>query len=240
TTFGSLDMLINNAAQTIRYPAEYYMPLVRQEQAYLEKHREVLNLIANKTPVTQELKTLEYGQNESTEVQLNRFGQPIDFREKTSWNSNLDEISLHELIEVNLINQLAPYYLVKELKPALLKSAFREKFIINVTSSEGMFSYTAKTSFHPHTNMTKAALNMMTRTSAGELAEDNIYMSSVDVGWISTGARESLRKEQFEKGYIPPLDPVDGASRILHPIISGINGDPFFGILLKNYKVSFW
>ena len=88
--------------------------------------------------------------------------------------------------------------------------------------------------------MTKAALNMMTLTSAKEFAEDSIYMTSVDVGWISTGAKESLRKKQFEEGYVPPLDSVDGASRIFDPIFLGINGKSIFGVLLKNYKVSAW
>lgn len=111
---------------------------------------------------------------------------------------------------------------------------------MNVTSSEGIFSYTNKTIFHPHTNMTKAALNMMTLTSAKEFANKNIYMNSVDVGWISTGAKESLRKKQFEEGYIPPLDSVDGASRIFDPIIQGIKGNIIFGVLLKNYKKSEW
>lgn len=116
----------------------------------------------------------------------------------------------------------------------------KEKFIINVSSSEGIFSYGNKTIFHPHTNMTKAALNMLTLTSARDFASQQIYMSAVDVGWISTGAKEELRKRQFEKGYIPPLDSVDGAARILHPIAEGINGIPIFGKLLKNYQVHPW
>ncbi|WP_233566102.1 hypothetical protein [Flavobacterium sp. 81] len=147
---------------------------------------------------------------------------------------------MYELVEVNLINQIAPYFLIKELKPLFLNSHFEERFIVNVTSSEGIFSYTNKTIFHPHTNMTKAALNMMTLTSAKEFAVDSIFMASVDVGWISTGAKESLRKKQFEEGYIPPLDSVDGASRIFDPIVDGINGKSIFGVLLKNYKVSQW
>lgn len=126
------------------------------------------------------------------------------------------------------------------MKPLFEYSDFKERFIINVTSSEGIFSYVNKTIFHPHTNMTKAALNMMTLTSAKEFADRNIYMTSVDVGWISTGAKESLRKKQFEEGYIPPLDSVDGASRILDPIIQGIKGNIIFGILLKNYKKTEW
>lgn len=106
---------------------------------------------------------------------------------------------MYELVEVNLINHIAPYFLIKELKPLMKDSSFKEKFIINVTSSEGIFSYDNKTMFHPHTNMTKAALNMMTLTSAKEFEKDQIYMTAVDVGWISTGAKESLRKNSLSK-----------------------------------------
>ncbi|MDR7210514.1 SDR family oxidoreductase [Flavobacterium piscis] len=236
--FDSLDILINNAAQTIKYPDEYYVPLIKKEDQLLEVFKP--NLIANQTAVSKEIKALEYGVEEETEIALTRFGQPVDNREKTSWNSTLEEISMYELVEVNLINQIAPYFLIKELKPLFLNSAFKERFIVNVTSSEGIFSYTNKTIFHPHTNMTKAALNMMTLTSAKEFAADGIFMTSVDVGWISTGAKESLRKKQFEEGYIPPLDSVDGASRIFDPIVAGIKGKSIFGVLLKNYKVSQW
>ncbi|MTH15546.1 SDR family oxidoreductase [Flavobacterium sp. LC2016-01] len=238
--FDTLDILINNAAQTIKYPDEYYLPLIKKEENLLSQFSSDKKLFANKTQVAAEIKALEYGFEEQTEVALSRFGQPVDNRDKTSWNSTLEEISMYELVEVNLINQIAPYFLIKELKPLFLNSGFNERFIVNVTSSEGIFSYTNKTIFHPHTNMTKAALNMMTLTSAKEFAEDSIYMTSVDVGWISTGAKESLRKKQFEEGYIPPLDSVDGASRIFDPIMQGIKGKSIFGVLLKNYKVSNW
>jgi NAD(P)-dependent dehydrogenase (short-subunit alcohol dehydrogenase family) len=238
--FDSLDILINNAAQTIKYPDTYYLPLVHKEDKILETQKGNLSLKPNTTPVSMEIKKLDYDVNESTSVELTRFGLPVDNREKTSWNSTLEEVGLHELVEVNLINQMAPYMLIKELKPLFMQSEFKERFIINVTSSEGIFSYTNKTIFHPHTNMTKAALNMLTLTSGKEFAESNIYMSCVDVGWVSTGAHEELRKKQFEQGYIPPLDPVDGASRIMDPIMEGIAGNYLFGVLLKNYKITSW
>lgn len=238
--FDTLDILINNAAQTIKYPDEYYLPVVRREKEKLMDFKDLQNLIPNCTEISHEMTKLEYAQNEMTQVALTRFGQPVDNREKTSWNSTLEEVSMYELVEVNLINHIAPYFLIKELKPLMKNSSRKEKFIINVTSSEGIFSYENKTVYHPHTNMTKAALNMMTLTSAREFENDQIYMTAVDVGWISTGAKESLRKKQFEQGYIPPLDSVDGAARILHPVIEGINGKCFSGVLLKNYKIHTW
>ncbi|KQM50364.1 SDR family oxidoreductase [Chryseobacterium sp. Leaf201] len=240
SNFNTLDVLINNAAQTIKYPDEYYLSVIRRENKMLAEYKNHKKLFPNATAVSTEIGTLEYACNEETDIALTRFGQPVDNRDKTSWNSTLEEVSLYELVEVNLINHIAPYFLIKELKPLMKNSSFKEKFIINVTSSEGIFSYENKTVFHPHTNMTKAALNMMTLTSAKEFEKDCIYMSAVDVGWISTGATESLRKKQFEQGYIPPLDSVDGAARILHPVAEGIKGNYFSGVLLKNYKVHPW
>lgn len=238
--FDTLDILINNAAQTIKYPDEYYLPIIKREKEKLVEFKDIHTLIPNQTEISSEIAKLEYAYHEETQVALTRFGQPVDNREKTSWNSTLEEVSMYELVEVNLINHIAPYFLIKELKPLMKNSVFKEKFIINVTSSEGIFSYENKTIFHPHTNMTKAALNMMTLTSAKEFENDQIYMNAVDVGWISTGAKESLRKKQFEMGYIPPLDSVDGAARILHPVMEGIKGNYFSGVLLKNYKVHTW
>ncbi|PJJ62594.1 SDR family NAD(P)-dependent oxidoreductase [Chryseobacterium geocarposphaerae] len=240
SNFETLDILINNAAQTIKYPDQYYLPIIKRENEMLVEFKNNKKLIPNTTEISTEIGKLEYAQNEETNIVLTRFGQPVDNRDKTSWNSTLEEISMYELVEVNLINHIAPYFLIKELKPVMKKSAFKEKFIVNVTSSEGIFSYDNKTIFHPHTNMTKAALNMMTLTSAKEFEKDQIYMTAVDVGWISTGAKESLRKKQFERGYIPPLDSVDGAARILHPIVEGIDGNYFSGVLLKNYKINNW
>jgi len=123
----------------------------------------------------------------------------------------------------------------------MLESKQDRRFIINVTSSEGQFSYPNKNSFHPHTNMTKAALNMLTRTSGAALAQDHIYMNAVDVGWVSTGAHEAKRSRLFDELRIPPLDPADGAARILHPIqIIKEGREEWSGILLKNFKIAAW
>jgi NAD(P)-dependent dehydrogenase (short-subunit alcohol dehydrogenase family) len=235
-----LDILINNAAQTIRYPDEYYAPLISAEQTLLGQREKSSRIIENTHLATQETDTDIQTVHEFHE--LNRFGQQVDMRSKTSWNSQLEDITDVELLEVNLINQISPYLLIKDLSPLLKSSPHAsERFVINVTSSEGQFSYENKTEFHPHTNMTKASLNMLTRTSAKEYARDNILMCSVDVGWISTGAKESLRREQFDRGYIPPLDSVDGAARIMHPIIEKMKlGNEYAGKLLKNYIVEEW
>lgn len=238
-TLESIDILINNAAQTIKYPPEYYNSLISRENNLLLNSTNP-NLQENKTPILfnqDYLLPTKYKDN----VPTNRFGQPIDNREKNSWNSTLSEIKLEELLEVNLINHISPYQLISSLKKLMLKSKNKERFIINVTSTEGQFSYYNKTIFHPHTNMTKAALNMLTKTSSHEFIENSIYMTAVDVGWISTGVNETKREKQFDKLNIPPLDPLDGAMRIVHPIDEVLNGNKsLYGVLIKDYKIVNW
>lgn len=238
-TLPCVDILINNAAQTIKYTPEYYQPLIQRE------YRNLLNfhnqkLIENTTPVVLKQEQLLDSASLS-DFKVNRFGQPIDYRAVNSWNSKLEEVGLEELLEVNFINHISPYILISELDSLMTKSSLKEKFIINVTSSEGQFSYANKTIYHPHTNMTKAALNMLTRTSAADFVKKSIYMNSVDVGWISTGANEEKRSRLFEKLSIPPLDSVDGAMRIIHPILVIQEGNTsLYGKLLKNYKEVEW
>jgi NAD(P)-dependent dehydrogenase (short-subunit alcohol dehydrogenase family) len=235
----SVDILVNNAAQTIKYPFEYYKPLLAKERQILLKGSNN-SLIANTTPIAFKQEYLLPAGTEA-EPELNRFGQPVDYREKNSWNATLTDVGLEELLEVNLINHISPYRLISGLKELMLGSPNKERFIINVTSSEGQFSYSNKTVFHPHTNMTKAALNMLTRTAAAEFVKEGIYMTAVDVGWISTGANEAKRAQQFSDLKIPPLDPLDGAMRIIHPIDEVLKGNTsLYGVLLKNYKVVNW
>jgi NAD(P)-dependent dehydrogenase (short-subunit alcohol dehydrogenase family) len=234
----SVDILINNAAQTIKYPFDYYKPLLAKENSLLLNKPN--NLLENIIPIAFNHEYLLSAGIE-TEIALNRFGQPVDTRDKNSWNATLSEIGLEELLEVNLINHISPYRLISGLRPLMLKSVHKNRFIVNVTSTEGQFSYVNKTIYHPHTNMTKAALNMLTKTSAHEFIKDAIYMTAVDVGWVSTGVNETKREKQFKDLKIPPLDPLDGAMRIVHPIDNVLHGNTsLYGVLLKNYKVVNW
>lgn len=53
----------------------------------------------------------------------------------------------------------------------MLQSPAEDRYIVNVSAMEGQFYRKNKSSKHPHTNMAKAALNMMTRTCANEFAK---------------------------------------------------------------------
>ena len=174
-------------------------------------------------------------------------GQPYDFTGgKNSWNFEFDEIPFQEFTEVQIINAWTPYYLCAKLKPLMEKSPFPDKYIVNVTAAEGIFNHYKRTT-HVHTNMAKAALNMFTRTYGKYLKNIGIYMTCVDTGWVSymdemNKLIDENEKENFGNEFTNvPLDELDGAMRVLQPIIEGIkNKNYLYGILLKDYATSAW
>eukprot|EP00615_Pteridomonas_danica_P012271 CAMPEP_0114362052 /NCGR_PEP_ID=MMETSP0101-20121206/25304_1 /TAXON_ID=38822 ORGANISM="Pteridomonas danica, Strain PT" /NCGR_SAMPLE_ID=MMETSP0101 /ASSEMBLY_ACC=CAM_ASM_000211 /LENGTH=579 /DNA_ID=CAMNT_0001507555 /DNA_START=1 /DNA_END=1736 /DNA_ORIENTATION=- len=292
-THSQLDILINNAAQTIARPPAYYAHLLDKEfssgtqwptvchfastqvmkddktQPSLNNHDDLVNDIvsANTDTDTKQqsigaisalASQVQIGDNvpdsavvgmSNDGVVLNNFkvsaydahffpvgkydvdGQQIDERKSNTWTSTLHDVSSCELLEVLAVNSAAPFILMKMLKPIMTKTCDDEwSFIVNVSSMEGSFNHN-KTFNHPHTNGAKAFLDMITRTSASDYALSNIYMNSVDTGWVT-----NEKPRPHRSSFMPPIDEIDGAARVLDPLYCSVASNTFvFGQYYKDY-----
>ncbi|MEZ4339326.1 MAG: SDR family oxidoreductase [Sandaracinaceae bacterium] len=262
-TLPRLDFLLNNACQTVRRPAGFYQHLLDHEarpdldepaRALLEGHRALREgaLARRDAPALPDSAALsqvallreDLGRDLRLfpDGRLDADGQQVDLRDRNSWRLALDEVPTVELLEVQLVNAVAPYVLNGRLRPLMRRTPERDKHIVNVSAMEGQFYRNFKTDKHPHTNMAKAALNMMTRTSAPDYLTDGIHMNSVDTGWVTDEDPHEVAARKVEiHGFHPPLDVVDGAARIVDPIFDGfLSGEHVYGLFLKDYRPVPW
>ncbi len=173
-------------------------------------------------------------------AELDEEGVPVDRRAVNSWVLQLSEVSPVEMVEAQIVGSMAPFVLCSVLRASMARSPFEARVMVNVSAVEGQFGCANKTSDHPHTNMAKAALNMLTRTSAASLSREGIYMCSVDTGWITDEKPMAGRARARQRGFIPPLDVIDGAARVYDPVVRAARGEPAWGVFLKDYRPAPW
>lgn len=272
TTLDRLDFIVNNACQTVRRPAGFYdhlldaelqpstlsdaermlvTPLRRAAElsgegasemhvTALSSERRVSSAMMSQLELLAEDR--ERGAHLFPEGALDADLQQVDLRTVNSWRLRLSEVPTVELLEVQLVNAVAPFILNARLKPLMLCVPTHDKHIVNVSAMEGQFYRVMKNDRHPHTNMAKAALNMLTRTAAMDYVRDGIHMNSVDTGWVTDeDPAEHARLKREIHRFHPPLDIVDGAARIVDPIFSGMNsGEHVWGQFLKDYRITDW
>ena len=233
----ALDILVNNAAQTIQRPPEFYAALLADE-ARPDALPPGLQDLLPEPHVPGDISPAEHPL--FPQRSDDGFGQPLDLRERNSWRLRLDEVGTIEMVEVQLINAVAPFVLNARLRRLMARAA-GAAFIVNVSAPEGRFDRDWKAPYHPHTNMAKAALNMMTRTVADDYAGDRIYMTSVDTGWASNENPAPIAEAMRERGFSPPLDLVDAAARVCDPIVRGLrDGELLRGVFLKDFEPISW
>jgi len=264
---GPLDILINNAAQTVRRSPGSYSLLAEAESAPLP-HGPLPEMLSFEhlsdahpaslagalgahpaarasAPHTVTAMAMRAGSATPARVAagtaIDAGGLVPDLFGVNSWTQQVQEVDALELLEVQLCNSTAPFILISRLRPSMAASTARRSYVVNVSAMEGQFSRSYKGPGHPHTNMAKAALNMLTRTSAQEMLEtDAILMTAVDTGWITDERPHPTKMRLAQEGFHAPLDLVDGAARVYDPIVQGELGRDIYGCFVKDYEPAPW
>ncbi|MFF0746020.1 SDR family NAD(P)-dependent oxidoreductase [Streptomyces sp. NPDC004111] len=265
---GPLDILINNATQTVRRLPSAYAALVEGESAPLPAGELPAHQVigAFNSGAVDGLAALPLGASGldaqqvadlalvagNASIERHRDGSAIDAGglvpdvvDTNTWVQTIEQISPVELLETQLCNYTSPFILISRLRPAMAEAARKARsgraHIVNVSAMEGVFGRGYKGAGHPNTNAAKAAMNMVTRTSAQEMFQtDGILMTSVDTGWITDERPHFDKLRLADEGFHAPLDLVDGAARVYDPVVRGEAGEDLYGVFLKDYAPGNW
>jgi len=179
-TFDRLDILINNAAQTVRRPPGFYTHLMHTENKNIHEFTDdVQMLLGNHQHCTYALKSITsfehasetdlpvawngklpgIGLRESAQLSQIPYAyddtlpvdtvfpkgkldvdlQQVDLRTSNSWRLKLGDIQTAEMLEIQLINSVAPFVLCNKLASLMKKDNTGQKHIVNVSAMEGKF-----------------------------------------------------------------------------------------------------
>ena len=125
------------------------------------------------------------------DVLVNNAGINYDTWE-TAESADIDG-TVMETIRTNL---LGPWHVCQAFLPLLRKS--RAARIVNVSSESGSLEHMG--AGPPAYQLTKAALNALTRTLAGELRHAGILVNSVCPGWVATDMGGAGAPRSVEEG----------------------------------------
>ncbi|MBD3352934.1 MAG: SDR family NAD(P)-dependent oxidoreductase [Candidatus Lokiarchaeota archaeon] len=267
-----VDILINNAAQTVRKPPEYYKNLIPLEKEPVNELPQAMKRILGRITISEIKEELPYisdniaikkkemkGKTSADMSQIpilptdlgtnpNHFptdkhdkdGNQIDLRPQNSWIYLLNDVSIPEILEVQYINVIVPTILIKKLRACMKKSPRKFRFIVNVSSMESSYQRRIN-SHHPHTNMAKAAINILTSTISEDYKTDNILVNCVDPGWVSNQIPSDNDRERKKLSDAIPLSFHIAAARICDPIFEYVEKSKIiYGKFIKNYKILKW
>ncbi|KAF8078304.1 hypothetical protein FPV67DRAFT_1603874 [Lyophyllum atratum] len=259
-----LDLLINNAAQTLTDQAETEVKSGEREQQLRLQGTGNLVIDAGYQPrLRGGIGAIKYdfhdhhhidglpSVDDTTKAVLDEENRELIKPVKSSWTQKLNEIPYEDVISAHSINTFVPLILMRELLPIMSlpsvspspspssASAKPSAYIINVSSREGIPecrpSHRAKAGHHVHTNMSKAALNMLTETEAGEAWRSaRVAVNSVDPGYMSADPEWMEMSGLSDKNC--PIGWEDGAARVLWPVAMGEKGTPVWGRFLKHFQ----
>jgi NAD(P)-dependent dehydrogenase (short-subunit alcohol dehydrogenase family) len=157
---GHLDILINNAAQTVRRSPGAYGQLVAAESAQLpagplpevvdlghaaDAHPPALAGPVQPAFTAHALTALALTSGSASldrvadQTAIDAGGLVPDLDDVNSWTRRVEEVDALELLEVQLCNVTAPFVLVSRLRPAMAASPARRTYVVNVSAMEGQF-----------------------------------------------------------------------------------------------------